>query len=87
MYNILSDPWVRASLIKGLETPDCQPDGSGLDDGVPLPRKMVKDRKKSDAISLRLDGKTYRSIAAQIGVSHETVRIWTAGVMRQRRPT
>lgn len=69
----------------GLTNPDHRPDGSGLDDGVPLPRAYVNGRKRDEAIRRRRAGETLRAIAADLGVSHETVNVWTAGVQGVRR--
>lgn len=63
----------------GIANPDRRPDGSGLDDGVPLP----KWHRKGEAIAMRQSGKTLRTIAAEIGVSHEAVRDWTRGITTQ----
>lgn len=63
---------------------DNRPDLSGLDHGPPLPRSIVNGWKKDKAIALYCEGKTLRGIAAEIGVSHETVRVWTTGHKRSR---
>ena len=65
----------------GLTNPDRQPDGSGLDDGPPLP----KNSHKMAAVERWRAGGTLRTVAAEFGVSHETVRYWTRGMARASR--
>ncbi len=57
---------------------------TGMDDGPELPAHVIRSWKKSRAIEMRRAGKTLREIGAALGVSHECVRIWTAGVTQRR---
>ena len=70
--------------------PDRKPDMTGLDDGPPLPLRVVNAWKKPLVISRWKAGCTMRDIAIEFGISHETVRAWTDGLMRtkgaSRRP-
>lgn len=75
---------VQRNMAAARDNPDHRPDGSGLDDGVPLSRWLVNGRKKDRARVMRAEGKTLRAIAAEIGVSHETVNAWTKGMRRPK---
>jgi hypothetical protein len=61
---------------------------TGLDDGPPLPAHVVTAWKTSKARELRATGLDLRTIAKRLDVSHETIRVWTAGgcVRRGARP-
>ncbi|MEW6274940.1 MAG: helix-turn-helix domain-containing protein [Bacillota bacterium] len=37
---------------------------------------MLRETKQATAVRLRQAGWSYRQIAAEVGVSHETVRLW-----------
>ena len=56
---------------------DHKPDGSGLDDGPPLPRSISIGGKRSQIVAEWKAGATLRALSAKYDVSHETVRGWT----------
>lgn len=68
----------------GITNPDRRPDNSGLDDGPPLPRAQRHVKLREDAQILVANGATLREAADALGVSHETVRVWTEGVTKRR---
>jgi len=74
-----------AMLQKGIENPDRRPDGSGLDDGPPLPRSYVNMAKKILAREMWMRCMTLRDISKELKVSHETVRVWTNGLSSDLR--
>jgi transposase len=63
---------------------DRRPDNTGLDDGPPLLRASVNSWKRTIAIDRRSQGIDLRTIATQLDVSHETIRVWTRGVNVRR---
>ena len=69
---------------------DHKPDGTGLDDGPPLPRSVANANKRERVVAEWKDGATLRVLGERHGISHETVRAWTAKEIRDvgasRRP-
>lgn len=47
---------------------------TGLDDGPPLPRYLLDERRNIEIINLRKGGLSLRSIATKFNLSHEGVR-------------
>ena len=53
---------------------DCKSDGSGLDDGPPLPRRTVQEWRDPAIKARHKAGASLRDIADEFGMSHEGVR-------------
>lgn len=49
-------------------------DLTGLDDGPPLPKHILKARRNMKIIDMRATGKSLRFIAEKFNMSHEGVR-------------